>query len=284
MTPADILAKAANVRLASHAALQLVSLLDQPTVGNESLVNILKHDNVLTAKLLRACNSPYYGFDDPVASVDQAVFMLGHQQILQMVLTLEFSSTMVVPLPGYAVEARELWEHSLATAAAAEIIAAAELEIPGAEPAVAFTVGLLHDIGKLALNQVLTPECQVAIQARVGLDKLSLAEAEKEVLGTDHAEAGAALLEKWRLPAEIIEGVANHHHPSMRPRPGLSIVAHVADVVAHLAGSAPGWDSYAVRVENSVIEAFSLQPEVIESMVMRVRENFDQVNHLMNLA
>src|SRR5512140_1508344 len=113
MTAHELVAQAKNVRLASHAALQLVSLLDQPTVSNDSLVHILRHDNVLTAKLLRACNSPHYGFDEPVTSVDQAVFLLGHQQILQMVLTLEFSSTMVIPLPGYAVEAKELWHHSL---------------------------------------------------------------------------------------------------------------------------------------------------------------------------
>jgi len=65
-------------------------------------------DNVLTAKLLRACNSPYFGLAEPVASVDQAVFILGHQQILHIVLTIAFGSAMVVPLPTYAVEASEL--------------------------------------------------------------------------------------------------------------------------------------------------------------------------------
>ena len=65
----------------STAALNLVGLLDQPTIDNEDIIRVLKFDNVLTAKLLRACNSPFFGFIEPIASVDQAVLILGHQQI-----------------------------------------------------------------------------------------------------------------------------------------------------------------------------------------------------------
>jgi HD-like signal output (HDOD) protein len=61
--------------------------LEQASISNDEIVQVIKCDNVLTAKLLRACNSPYFGLDDPVSSVDQAVLMLGHQQILHIVLT-----------------------------------------------------------------------------------------------------------------------------------------------------------------------------------------------------
>jgi putative nucleotidyltransferase with HDIG domain len=286
MTANEFVARAKNIRLASHAALQLVTLLDQPTVSNESVVQILKHDNILTAKLLRACNSPYFGLRESVASVDQAVFLLGHLQILQIVLTLEFSGTMVVPLPGYALEAKELWRHSLATASAAEVVVkdgvdGVDIEV---DPAVAFTVGLLHDIGKLVMGQILTEDHQAGIRSQTGTQQFSRIEAEKQALGTDHAEVGALLLQNWRLPKQIVEAVANHHDPVLRPRPTLSVVAHLADVAAHLADSPSSGDVHAINVNENVAATFGITPEKLEVLVLRVSESFERVDALMRMA
>jgi putative nucleotidyltransferase with HDIG domain len=279
----ELVATVKNLPPVSQAALKLVNLLDQAGVSNSEVVNVLKYDNVLTAKLLRACNSPYFGLPEPISSVDQAVLILGHQQILHIVLTLAFGSAMVVPLPGYAVEAKELWRHSLITATAAEVVVNDSPEL-NLELPVAFTVGLLHDIGKLVLGQALTPELQAAIRSRVEQGRISRVEAEQEVLGTDHAEVGGVLLQTWHLPEEIIEGVANHHRPVLKPRPKLSVVAHVANSIAHLVGSAPGWDAFAVRVDEQVTEALELNHEKLEIMMADVRESFDKVDQFMGMA
>jgi putative nucleotidyltransferase with HDIG domain len=283
MTAQELVAQIKNLPPVSYAALKLVNLLDQPSVSNDEVVQVLKYDNVLTAKLLRACNSPYFGLEDPVSSVDQAVFLLGHQQILHIVLTLAFGSSMVVPLPGYAVEANELWRHSLITATAAEIVVG---EVPDVnmEPSVAFTVGLLHDIGKLILGQALTGDLQADIRQRVEQEHISRSEAEKIVVGTDHSEVGACLLQEWRLPEDIVEAVANHHHPVLEPRPRFSVVTHLANCIAHLAGSAPGWDGYAVRVDDRVATAFNLTGDKLETMVLNVRESFDRVDQFMTMG
>lgn len=283
MTAQELVANVKNLPPVPHAALKLVSLLDQPGVSNTEVVQALRCDNVLTAKLLRACNSPYFGLAEPVSSVDQAVFVLGHQQILHIVLTLAFGSTMVVPLPGYAVEASELWRHSLITAIASETIANDLVDL-NVDPPVAFTVGLLHDIGKLVLGQALTPEVQAEIRARVEHGQQSRSEAEKAVLGTDHSEVGALLLQNWHLSDDVVEAVANHHQPVLKPRPRLSVVTHLANGLAHLAGSAPGWDGYAMRISNEVVERLEITPEQVEKLVLTVRESFDRVDQFMNLA
>lgn len=283
MNASELVAKVKNLPPVSHAALRLVSLLEQPAVGNDDVVQALKCDNVLTAKLLRACNSPYFGLSEPVASVDQAVLILGHQQILHIVLTLAFGSAMVIPLPGYAVEANELWRHSLVTATAAEIVVDHVSDLNVDTP-VAFTVGLLHDIGKLVLGQALTVEFQDEIRRLVEQNKLSRSEAEKEIVGTDHAEVGAHLLKTWHLPDDVVEAVAHHHQPVLKPRPRLSVVTHLANCAAHLAGSAPGWDGYAVRVNEDAIKQLGLQPESIELMVANVRESFDRVDQFMKMS
>jgi len=282
MTAPEILNKVKNLPPVSQAALKLVNLLEQAAISNDEIVHVIKCDNVLTAKLLRACNSPYFGLDEPVASVDQAVLMLGHQQILHIVLTLAFGSAMVVPLPGYAVEANELWRHSLLTATAAEIIVSEVGEL-NVEPPVAFTVGLLHDIGKLALGQILTPESQQEIRHLVEQKSCSRSEAEKKILGADHSEVGECLLRSWNIPDEILEAVGNHHHPICKPRPRLSAVTHIANCLAHLAGSAPGWDGYAIRVEPEAITALSIDETRLETWVANVRDSFDRVDQFMNM-
>jgi putative nucleotidyltransferase with HDIG domain len=283
MTAHELVAKVKNLPPISQAALRLVNLLDQPAVSNDDVVQVLKYDNVLTAKLLRACNSPYFGLEDEVSSVDQAVLILGHQQILHIVLTLAFGGAMTVPLTGYAVEANELWRHSLTTATAAEFLVTKGIEV-NVDPPVAFTVGLLHDIGKLVLSQALTPEFQADIRKRITEGSLSRSEAEREVLGTDHSEVGGALLQAWHLPEEIIEAVTNHHTPIVEPHPKLSAVTHVANCIAHLVGSAPGWEAYAVRVDDHVVHAFNLSPERLEIIVAEVRESCEQVDQFMSMA
>lgn len=283
MTVQELVAQVKNLPPVPFTALKLVNLLDLPAIGNEDIVQVLRYDNILTAKLLRACNSPYFGLEEPVAFVDQAVFLLGHQQILHIVLTLAFGSTMVVAMPGYAVEANDLWRHSLITATAAEIISA-EIADLNADGSVAFTVGLLHDIGKPVLNQALTPEAQDSLRKRIEDDHISRPEAEKEILGADHGEVGACLLQSWHLPEEIVKGVANHHQPVLEPRPRLSVATHIANCLAHFAGSAPGWDGYAIRVNEQVGSAFNITPDKLESMIATVRESFDCVERFMNMG
>lgn len=283
MTPDELVAKVKNLPPISQAALQLVNLLDEPAVSNEDVVQVLKYDNVLTAKLLRACNSPYFGLEEPVSSVDQAVLILGHHQILHIVLTLAFGGAMAVPLAGYAVESNELWRHSLTAATASEFLVTRGIEM-NVDPPVAFTIGLLHDIGKLVLTQVLTPEHQRDIRALVTDRGLSRHEAEKAVLGTDHGEVGAALLRAWNLPEDIIEAVANHHAPVLAPNPKLSVVAHVANFLAHRVSPAPALETYVVRVDPRVMEVYQLTPERLENMVEEVHSSCDRVDQFMSLT
>ena len=281
MTAPEIINKVKNLPPVSQAALKLVNLLEQAAISNDEIVHVIKCDNVLTAKLLRACNSPYFGLDEPVASVDQSVLMLGHQQILHIVLTLAFGAAMVVPMPGYAVEANELWRHSLLTATAAEIVAGSgDLNV---EAPVAFTVGLLHDIGKLALSQALTPELQIEIRQLIEQQGCPRTDAEKKIMGADHSEVGACLLKSWNLPEDIVEAVANHHHPICLPRPKLSLVAHMANCLAHVAGSAPGWDGFAVRVDPEAIKTLNLDEARLEAMVAEVRDSYERVDQFMNM-
>lgn len=282
MTPADIINKVKNLPPVSQAALKLVSLLEQASISNEDIEQVIKCDNVLTAKLLRACNSPYFGLAEPVSTVDQAVLLLGHEQILHIVLTLAFGATMNVTNPAYAAEAAELWQHSLVTASAADVVAS-ELFVAKFETNLAFTVGLLHDIGKLAMSQALTDGQKEQIRLLIENEKVSRSVAEKKILGTDHSEVGAALLKSWRLPAEIVEAVANHHQPRIEPEPALSSITYIGNALAHRAVPMPGADPHAAEIAPEVAAALNFSEERLNELVETVRAASEDTNQIMTL-
>jgi putative nucleotidyltransferase with HDIG domain len=215
--------------------------------------------------------------------VEQAVFILGHQQILHIVLSLAFGGAMSTPLPGYAAEAKELWSHSLTTAVAAETLAHNGLTME-VDPPVAFTAGLLHDIGKLVMNHALTPEVLSNVRKRVMEDGAARVEAERAVLGTNHAEVGGYLLETWHLPEEIIESVRNHHSPVSKPHPRLSVMVHASNCLAHMVGSAIGWESFADRADSDAVSALGITPGNLDEVMLAVHDSSRKVEYFMNLA
>ncbi len=279
MTANELVFKVKNLVPVSPAALNLVGLLNQPGVSNDDVVSVLKFDNVLTAKLLRACNSPFFGLIEPVSSVEQAVFILGHQQILHIALSIAFSSIMNSPVP----ESKELWQHSLVTALAAETISKDHSQL-NADPSVAFTAGLLHDIGKLVFGHTLTPDQRTAIAARAVQGRLSRIAAEKQVLGVDHAEVGRCLLQSWRLPDNILEAVGNHHRPVSRPRPELSSVVNVADGLAWSIDAEQGWETFSIQADTEAVEALGITPETLDELTTTARESMSQVENLMKVG
>ncbi|HTV41411.1 MAG TPA: HDOD domain-containing protein [Candidatus Sulfotelmatobacter sp.] len=283
MTAIALVQNVKNLPPVSQAALKLIGLLDRSSTDNNDVVQVLKHDTVLTAKLLKACNAPSFGLGETVSSVDHAVFMLGHEQILHTVLTLAFSSVMAAPTQAFTAGANELWQHSLIAAAAADTVFN---HLPGlnAQPTVAFTAALLHDIGKLVFAQTLLPEELADIRDRAERKLISGTDAEREVLGIDHGETGAALLQSWRLPASIVEAVANHHRPFLKPEPRLSVLVHIANAVAHHSDAVPGQSSHDLKIDVAVCKDLDINPKKLEAMVADARQSFKRVNRFMAMS
>ena len=175
--------------------------------------------------------------------MDHAILLLGHSQVFHLALSLIVGKEMTRPIYPQSPEIKGLWRHSFMTATAAERVIKASS--PGKlDVSVAFTAGLLHDVGKLVMAPALTAETYAAIQTHVSEEGLRRFEAEREVVGTDHAEVGACLLHVWRLPERLIEAVANHHRPVLEPHPRFSAVAALANQMAHLAEETPDSENH----------------------------------------
>jgi putative nucleotidyltransferase with HDIG domain len=212
--------------------------------------------------------------------VDHSVLILGSQEILSIVLALSYGGTMTGAMPGYDLDANELWEHSLMTASAAEVAVNSDLPLNGV-PSIAFTVGLLHDIGKRVIGQAVSIELHNKIRELVKQSKISRVEAEMKILGTDHAEVGSVLLHDWHLPEAIIEGVAHHHQPVWKTYPQLSVVSHLANGLAHLSGSAPESDPYAEWITEPMKHALGLTPQKMEVLLAAVGKASEKMKKLM---
>ncbi len=281
MTATEWIAQAKGVNPSSETANRILNQLRGDSADNEAVVNLIRCDGVLTAKLLRACNSPFRGLSQRVVSVDQALLHLGHAELLRMVMVISYSAAMAVPIPGYAVAEKEFWRQSLATAATAEVVAASGL-VHGDWESVAFTAGLLQDMGELVIGCNLAPDVVWRMRERVDSGAVSRIEAEREELGTDHAEVGACLLESWHLPGDMVEAVANHHQPVLDPEPRLSVVTHLGDGLAHLAGGAPGWGGYAVRVSGDVVRRLGIDEPRLEGLVIVARGAIERMEKFMS--
>jgi putative nucleotidyltransferase with HDIG domain len=213
------------------SVVRLMTLLSERDINNSALAEVVASDAVLSSKLLSLANSAYLGLSRPVESFHDAIFYLGHEEVYRLAMALSLSAVLDRKASGYAMDEGQLWRHSLLAANAAEAIVRCGCQVQ-IDPSVAYTAGLLHDIGKVVLNQFVEPNVQSAVDriSEVGSSGLT---AERTVLGTDHCEVGACLLKNWRLPSSIVEAVAFHHQPQLQPEPQLSAIISLANRIAH---------------------------------------------------
>lgn len=267
MNPKELISGVKDLYSPSPGTMKLVSLLTKPEVDHNEIIQAVQLDVILSAKLLALCNSAAMGFASVVSSVDQAVLLLGQREISRLALSLSFGETLTRKLPGYAIEPEALRQHALMTALVTGPVVQA-LPVGDVDAPTAYTAGLVHDIGKIVLDQALEPAVQEQIRALIQQGQCALVEAEQSIIGCDHAQVGACLLEQWKLPEVIIEAVANHHRPILKPKPKLSAIVHIADMLAHQVGASPGWASYAIRAGEESVEALGLSPEVMENLMI----------------
>lgn len=187
---------------------QLIELFRQPDVDADDIVALLSRDPALSVEVLRRCNSAWFAQDTPVMDINEAVFRMGFYEVYQLTITL-FGMRALTPkqnVPGFSAES--LQRHSNITA-----IAAGALALEANEPeGIAFTAGLLHDVGKLVLA-LGERDKYVAVIEECRTSGTSLSETEKMVFGFNHDEVGARLLQRWGVPVEVVMPALGHNNP-----------------------------------------------------------------------
>lgn len=226
----EIIAKADTIEAAPGLVGQVLALTAQPDFPMDKLVRLVRMDPAITAHVLRMCNSPYYGLRHKVASLDHAIAVLGVNALVDVVLS---SGLLRVfgkqGQDGYLLKKGQLWRHSVAAALVAQKLASRFNNI---NPSIIFTAALLHDVGKLALSKFVS-DSFYEIESIMLEQHKSLVEAEREVLGIDHASLGGIIVEKWAFPDEIISAITFHHQPLTAPEPRtMTLLVALANLLA----------------------------------------------------
>lgn len=205
---------------------KLLPKLSDVDTNFDEVVEIIAFDPALTSKLLHICNSAYFGQESEVSSVSEAVSRVGYQSVYLLVAMINGSACFPTPSPA-GVDAAKLWRHSVLTAFNAKFVG----ESAGVDGNLLFTAGLLHDLGKIILGQEQLPTATELFRHPSDADSLRR---EQDLFGCTHAEIGAALLERWKLPAQMVIAVRHHHAPK---QPGgfdhIAACVAVGDFLAH---------------------------------------------------
>ncbi|MEJ5365322.1 MAG: HDOD domain-containing protein [Desulfosoma sp.] len=224
---------------APAVASNILNTLTQARPDMERVVKLLETDQGLAMKLLRLVNSSYYGFRKKVATLQRAVTLLGMEQLRCMLLSVTVSESLIKELRRRARKDQQaLWEHSLACAVCCELFAEKVLPKRSSE---AFVLGLLHDVGKLLFMEC-AAETYQEVEKAARESGMTMAAAEQDLLGVDHATVARWLAEKWELPPILTFPLWWHHHspdvlklmdipdPEIRD---LSLLVNLSDHVAH---------------------------------------------------
>ena len=244
------------------SAVRLLELVDQADAPIDEIEEVLRLDPGLTANVLKLTNSAFFGLPAKVGSVKRAVMLLGLNKLKQLIMASCVNAVMDKDIPGYDLPAGELWRHSIAVSVAAEGLVR-ELNLDSGDDI--FTAALLHDVGKLVLGQFID-EDYAALAAAAG-NSVSFEIAEKEVLGTDHAEVGARILEHWALPDALVHAVRWHHNPEKAEEvhPSTDIV-HVANMLCLMLGIGVGREGLQYQPSPVVTRRLGLKPFHLEKL------------------
>ncbi|CAN2040064.1 HDOD domain-containing protein [Candidatus Magnetomoraceae bacterium gMMP-15] len=227
---------------------RILELTSDIECSPRDLVNVIKHDPVLTIKLLKLVNSPYFGLSRSITTVNQAAVYVGVNTIKNMALSM--AAVASLPARNWADFAvKDFWLHSLATASGAKLLAV-KIGVSATESEEYFVAGLLHDIGKMVISLFFPKEFFFALKKAMET-QTPLYLAEKEFIGASHPEIGALLGKKWMLPEVLVECIKCHHILPKSPSSLLSCV-FTADQVSKTLKYGFGGESGRQRMPESI--------------------------------
>ncbi len=235
---------------------RLLEALGNARLSLDEIAAFVSKDQALAARLLKTANSPFFGFSHKVATIKQALVLLGINAAKGLLLGV----TLFHNLRGM----EGLWAHSVGTACVAGVMARRQALT---DQAAVFAAGLLHDIGKVFLMAKFSLEYRHVLslaQERA----IFIVDAEREIFDTTHAEAASWALEQWHLPAQLIEPIRYHHEPFLATMWCTeTAVVHVADILTRARGFGSGGDALVPLIDENARAPLRLSTAEIEAIL-----------------
>lgn len=276
----------ATIRGISHIAtlpeitLKIIELVEDPTSTAQDLHNIIASDQALCSRILKVVNSAFYGLPRQIGSINRAIVLLG----LNAVKNIAIAASLTKLFRGGELcpefSARDLWIHSVATAACAKLICdQMKLEMPDE----AFLTGLIHDIGIMVEMQGRRDDLVEVFGAmnfdKNGVPDCDMREVERRVMGADHSAFGAALCESWKFPKPFVFATGHHHDPLALPAENrmLTSIICVADRMSAQLGYGFRSDLLSTEIDDDILGEVRMTGEQLETVREKLPQAYDEV-------
>lgn len=260
--------------LPSLVAFEILKTIENPDHSLKDVVRLVETDASLTSEILKMANSAAYYRGQPVTTVNRSVLLMGEMMVVGIAICVSTSIVFQKPLDGYESEAGEMWEHSLRAAIASRELA--KLTNSKVNFGLAFTAGLLHDIGKSVISEFLEGNAREMTDLCESREAEDYLEAERRACGTDHSEVGYLLANHWGLPEALCLGIRDHHNPrnTVEQHKTLVYLVHLGDIISMLGGCGTGSDTLAYTIDDDYEKYVPIKKKQMDSLLLSVEEHF----------
>ena len=250
---------------------EIQTVLNDPHSSFNDIALVISSDVSLAARLMKIVNSAFYNFPNKIDNITHAVSIIGTWQLRDLALSTTVLSTFK-NVPQKHIDMRSFWAHSITCGITARLIGIQNNE-PNSERL--FLAGLLHDVGRLVLLENLPEEADIIMDRYANENRL-MRDLELEVLGFDHADIGAALMNHWNLPKSLSEVIAHHHDPIEAPSHGYEAsILHLADIFAKTMQSGSSGDDCVPPLKPEAWEMAKLNEAFLPLLWNRVKAQYD---------
>jgi putative nucleotidyltransferase with HDIG domain len=262
---------------------KVLEVCNNPQTSPADLNHVISLDPVLVGRVLKLINSAYYGLGQQVTNLVRAIIMLGINTVKNLALSTAVMGNLSSKKDVQGLNMEGFWRHSLCVGVAAKNLAK-QRGIDTKQQEEYFTAGLLHDIGKIPLNAVLSKEYMLTVSA-ADRERLSLFRAEEKNLGINHNAAGAMIVKAWRLEGPVGEAIIHHHAYTEYSGAHTDILFSVAAANRFASIIEVGFsgDRYPEKMDNLIWETLGVGWDVFDGIETTVNEEIDKAKIFLRL-
>lgn len=259
---------------------RIMEMANDPNESIADLAEMVEFDPMLTANVLKLCNSAFYGLAVHVNSINHAVKLLGMDRVVELALIGSIGKTMSSAQKGYDLKAGDLWTYSMASAMLAKSFA--EANCPNSDKYLIYTAALLKDIGKVVIEGYVG-RARTKIIALVEKKGCSFHEAEEQILGINHAQLGGLIAKKWVFSPKMVFLIENHHLESAAAKEHLdAAIIYTTDTVSRMASANIGVDCLAYRMYDDIFDRFGISEQDMKELMATFQVNRNMTQRLFN--
>jgi putative nucleotidyltransferase with HDIG domain len=265
----EILFEAGELAALPQVILKLIDLTADPKVSATDVERVIQSDQGTTARVLTLANSSYYGLPRRISSVREAVVFLGFKTVRSLAMTVSAFNMFLGRSDQASLTRRDLWRHSLNTALCTKIVCSKLTKHDSnlVESQEAFTAGLLHDVGKMALDIAMSKQYAAALSEAKKANK-RFHEVEADFLPYTHSLIGKTMADRWSLPEVLCDAILNHHSPmAAQVNPHMAAVIGMANEIAHgVSELTPIGDVVQPSVLDDAAAILSFSPQILDEV------------------